>query len=192
MKRTAEWALVLLAAILAASFMAALAGWGSASIGDGSRASRDGRYFHAGKTPAASAGNAGCGASGCHAGMPHARDRAQAAFRNMHVRFVECLVCHGGASRTSWTVEPPTPGPAADGGTARKRWKLATPGGTVDREKPHAALGASLSCRKCHSEEGRQEFAAKGVKDLPSGFVNPVALRMMEEGAKQWIPDSMR
>ncbi len=56
----------------------------------------------------------------------------------------------------------------------------------------HGLIGPALSCRACHSEEGSREIAALGVKSLPAGFSNPVALRMIEEGARQWIPDAMR
>ncbi len=195
MTRSAEWALALIAVILTGGFWAGVSGGGVALFGEGPPASRDGRYFHAGKAAIVTGEDRGCRSPGCHAGMPHARDRALAAFRNMHLGFVDCLVCHGKDSRQSWKAEPPPPEAEraiGERGRRGKRWKLASAMPGVDREKSHGMLGAPLSCRSCHSEEGRREIAAKGVKDLPGGFANPVALRMVEEGAKQWTPDSMR
>lgn len=195
MTRTAEWALALVALVLTGGFLAGVSGGGVALFGEDPPASRDGRYFHAGKGAPVTVGDRGCRSPGCHAGMPHARDRALAAFRNMHLGFIDCLVCHGKDSRKSWIAEPAPAQekrPSGDGGPRRKRWTIVTPTPPADREKSHGMLGAALSCRSCHSEEGAREIAAKGAKDLPGGFVNPVALRMVEEGAKQWIPDAMR
>lgn len=194
MKRTVEGALALAAVILTVAFLSAVSG-GGAFFGKSSREPRDGRYFHAGKLPPVSGEDRPCRSPECHAGMPHVRDRTLAAFRNMHLRFVDCLVCHGRDSRKSWSAEPPPPEPkqaTGDTGPVRKRWKIASPMPGIEREKAHATLGAALSCRACHSEEGYRNITARGVKDLPAGFVNPVALRMIEEGAKQWIPDTMR
>lgn len=194
MNRAAEWALALVAAVLLVAFLSAVAGGPALIRGTGFAATADARYFHAGKTPAA-VEDGGCGAAGCHVGMPHAKERTHAAFRNMHVRFVACLVCHGRDSRKSWSVGPPAPGHgkgARDGGLPRNRWTLSAPVPPVDREKAHRLLGPALGCRGCHSAEGYRELGAKGAAGLPAGFVDPVALRMIEEGAKQWIPDTMR
>lgn len=195
MSRTVEWALALVAVILTGSFLLAVTGRGGWMAGEGPDATRDPRYFHGGKTPPASLSERGCLSKGCHAGAPHAEDRTQAAFRNLHVRFIDCLVCHGRDSRKSWIAEAPAP-VAKPGGRAgafpRNRWKIAASGPEIDRERMHGSIGPALGCRACHSEEGYRGMTALGIRDLPSGFVNPVALRMIEEGGKQWIPDNMR
>lgn len=195
MKRAVEWALALVAVILTGAFLSAASGARGWIPRGGSATARDDRYFHAGKTAAISVEARGCRATGCHVGMPHAKDRTQAAFRNMHVGFIDCLACHGRDSRKSWVFEPPAPAPKQGGGDRsypRKRWKIAVPMPGTDRERMHALIGPALSCRKCHSDAGHREMTGNGIRDLPPGFVNPVALRMIEEGAKQWIPDTMR
>jgi len=195
MQRWVERVLALVAVVLTGVFLAGVVGQGKASHAEGSRRLLDGPYFHAGKTPPVPVEDRGCRSPGCHAGMPHVKDRTQAAFRNMHLGFLSCLVCHGKAPRSSWTAEPPPPAPNRPlGGTGylRARWKIAVSMPAVDREDLHGTLGQALACRACHSEEGRKEIAEKGVRDLPAGFANPVALRMIEEGAKRWIPDTMR
>ncbi len=194
MRRGAEWALGLAAALLAAAFLSAVAGGGAPAPGTLSGASTA-AYFHGGKAGAGPAGDRACGAAGCHAGLPHARDRRYAALRNMHVRFIGCLVCHGKDSPGSWTVLRVAPAKRAelrDGGTPGERWTIAATTTATGRERLHALLGPALSCRACHSAAGSREIAAKGGKGLPGGFEDPVALRMIEEGAKQWIPDTMR
>ncbi len=124
--------------------------------------------------------------------MPHAKDRTQAAFRNMHVRFIDCLVCHAAGSRGSWIAERPAPKPATgDTGLRRNRWRISTSTPPVERARMHTVLGTALSCRACHSPDGSREIAGDGG-GLPAGFVDPVPLRMIEEGAKQWMPDTMR
>ena len=195
MTRAAEWVLALSAAVLTGAFLSALAGGAGWTPAGRSGTTVDARYFHAGKTAPAPVEEGGCRAAGCHAGIPHAKDLTQAAFRNMHVRFVECLVCHGRDSRRSWRVGPPAPGPekgGRDGVILWKRWTIAAPMPSVDRAEMHTLLGPALGCRACHSGEGSREIGAKGARELPAGFADPVALRMIEEGAKQWIPDTMR
>ena len=111
----------------------------------------------------------------------------------MHLPFVDCLACHGRDARRAWVAEPPAARTAAGGGHVGTQWRIAAPvRGAVARDKMHGLIGPALSCRACHSEEGLREIAAAGIKDLRSGFANPVPLRMIEEGAKQWIPDTMR
>ncbi len=195
MRRGAEWALGLAAAVLVAAFVSAVAGGGAPATGSASDAAVAARYFHGGKSAAWPADDRGCGAAGCHAGAPHAKDRTYAPFRNMHVRFIGCLVCHGRDSRGSWTVLPVAPARKAevrDGGPVRERWTIAAASAATGRERMHALLGGALSCRACHSAAGSREIAAKAGRELPAGFEDPVALRMIEEGAKQWIPDTMR
>lgn len=195
MKPAVEWALALVAVILTGAFLSGVSGAGGWTLRGSSATARDDRYFHAGKTAPISVEARGCRSTGCHVGVPHAKDRTQAAFRNMHVGFIDCLVCHGRDSRKSWILEPPAPAPkqgGSDGSFPRKRGRIAVPVPEIDRERMHGLVGPALSCRRCHSDEGHREMTEKGIRDLPPGFVNPVALRMIEEGAKQWIPDTMR
>ncbi len=196
MRGAAEWALGVAAAVLTGAFLSAAAGGILRTPGIAAGAAGGGPYFHGGKTSAPQGADPGCGSADCHPGAPHAKDRSYAPFRNMHVRFVGCLVCHGRGSRGSWIVaaaglaRKPNPG---DGGFLRERWTIAAAAAAgKGREQMHALMGAALSCRACHSEEGSRDIAAKGGRNLPTGFDNPVALRMIEEGAKQWIPDTMR
>ncbi len=195
MKRAVEGALALVAALLVGAFLLAAvggAGWTSPRrVG----AKADPRYFHSGKTDLAPAEEVGCRAGGCHAGMPHARERAEAAFRNMHVRFVGCMVCHGRESSKTWSVGRQARGPgkgSGEDGIPRVRWTISAPTPPADRDKPHAPLGPAVACRACHSEQGYREIGARGARELPAAFADPVALRMIEGGAKQWIPDPLR
>lgn len=193
MTRSAEWGLALAAIVLTAAFAAGVSGWGPAVFRGSVPAAATDRYYHAGKIPADRFGSDGCSAPGCHQRIPHTKVPARAAFCNMHLRFVDCLACHGKDARKTWVAEPPGGGPMAGiGGRLRRPWRIAAPAPAVARDKIHGLIGPALSCRACHSEEGLREIAAKGIRDLPSGFANPVALRMIEEGAKQWIPDTMR
>lgn len=191
MRRAADWALGFAAAGLAAAFLAAVAGRGAPRPVATAKA----QYYHGGKSSAAPVDGSGCAAAGCHAGMPHAIDRAYAPFRNMHLRFVGCLVCHGKDTRGSWNVLRATPARKAepgDAGPPRERWTIDVATTATGKQQLHALLGTAMSCRACHSEGGSREIAAKGGKELPGGFDDPVALRMIEKGAKQWIPDTMR
>ncbi len=195
MKTRAEWALGVAAAVLTASFVWGLAG-GGWTPADASRRAPGARYSHGGKTVPVILDAGGCGAPGCHGAAPHSRGGAYAPFRNMHGRFVGCLVCHGRGSRGAWIVTrprlAPTPEPR-DGGVVRERWTIGAPGTPAGgKDVAHAALGEALSCRACHSADGSRDIAAKGGPGLPGTFEDPVALRMIEEGAKQWIPDTMR
>lgn len=193
MKRPLEAGLALAALVMTAAFMAGVSGWGRDALRGSVAARRTERYYHAGKAPPARMEEGGCRAPKCHAGFLHAKIRTLAAFRNMHLRFVDCLACHGRDARTSWVAEPFGANRADDPrGSRRTRWKIALPAPAVDGDKMHAMIGPAVSCRGCHSEEGKSELAGKGIKDLPAGFADPVPLRMIEEGAKQWIPDTMR
>ncbi len=195
MTRATQWVLGVVAAILTGAFLSGVTGgrpWSSA--GD-PRTASEAPYFHGGKLATASVGDGGCRGAGCHVAMPHAKDLAEAAFRNMHVRFVDCVVCHARDSRKSWTVvpsdTPSRPGAGGEGALA-ERWKITAPMPAVAREQMHGILGAAVPCRGCHSGEGSREIAARGGKGLPARFVDPVALRMIEGGATQWMPDTMR
>jgi hypothetical protein len=195
-KQAVERVLALVAVVLTGAFLAAVAGGEGWIPGGGATAMPDDGYFHSGKTPPASLEDDGCLSKECHPGAPHAKDRTQAAFRNMHARFIDCLVCHGTESRTSWSAHPPPrvpkPGAAQSYGSSGRRWRIAAPTPKIDRGRMHGLIGRAVSCRACHSEQGYDDLARMGIRDLGAGFANPVALRMIEEGAKQWIPDTMR
>ncbi|MGE5189657.1 MAG: hypothetical protein ACM3NF_06335 [Gemmatimonadota bacterium] len=196
MRRAVEWALGAVAVLLTGAYLAAVSGGAGERPAGDPPGTPEGRYFHAGKVPAPALAEPDCLSEKCHGAVPHAKDRTEAAFRNMHVRFVDCLVCHGKESRASWVAVPPGRRPAGQaehGGIApRSRWRLEVRPTGIDRDRTHDSLGPALKCRACHSDEGYPRLTGLGIRDLPRGFANPVALRMIEEGAKQWIPDTMR
>ncbi len=193
MRRSVEWGLRLAALVLTAAIMAGVSRIGPSVLRGSASPSAPDRYYHSGKVPVPSVEKRGCRAHECHSGLPHAKVRTQAAFLNMHVGFIDCLACHGKDARKSWVTTPP----AADtkggvSGSPGARWKIASAETAVPREKMHEQLGLALACRACHSEDGLREFAAKGIKGLSGGFANPVPLRMIEEGGKRWIPDTIQ
>ena len=55
----------------------------------------------------------------------------------------------------------------------------------MDREKMHGSIGPALSCRACHSEQGYRDLTEKGIRDLPQGVVNQVAVRVIERAPSQ-------
>ena len=182
MRRVWEWGLLAAALLLAAAFLSSVVGW-KAGAGKGSGAAAPGNpYFHAGKAASAGTADPACQASGCHAAFPHGKDPGTAPFRNLHQGAVRCLACHGQEAQRGWTV--------LEG--RGEKLGYSPPGGKGPGTDPHALIGPPLACRKCHSESGRSELAGKGMKGLPQGFANPIALRMMEEGARRWVPDTMR
>ncbi len=193
MTRPAEWALALAAIAVSVAFTGGVSGWGRSAARGAASSSATDRYYHSGKGLEGVRATDGCVGEGCHVGFPHSRGLTLAPFRNMHVRFVECLACHATAAREAWVVRRATgrPGGGAAAG-AEPRWIIGSARTGAAREKMHGLTGAALSCRACHSEEGARALAARGIKDLRAGFQNPVPLRMIEEGARQWIPDTMK
>lgn len=169
------------AAIVAGIFLLGVVG---IPARDTARASREGRrepYFHGGKAASAPPADASCQSARCHVAFPHRKGGGEAAFRNMHLRAADCLSCHGKDAERRWAGRAP-------GETGRKL-RYAAPPGAAD---PHAWLGRAATCRNCHSEDGMRRFREKGVSALAPGFVDPIALRMIEGGAKRWVPGDLR
>ncbi len=179
MKGWAERLLALAAVVVVISFLAGVAGWRSAA--GGGKAFPDGgmAYYHDGKTTAAVNPGPGCLGGECHVAYPHAAG-PEAAFRNLHVAFVECRVCHGPEGASKWRADR-----GEDG-----RWRIrAGPGPGAD--DPHREFGVAVRCRGCHSDAGRARIEEGSPVPLPGTFRNPVALRMLEEGPRTWVPGSM-
>lgn len=139
------------------------------------------RHFHPGKSREPQAPDGACQSRGCHGESPHRKNRAMAAFLNMHGRSVECFACHGRDAENAWRG-------GARGGGGRKILNP-LPGGKVD---PHTLFGNPVSCRQCHSDGGRARLTTRGVLGLPEGFSDPIPIRMMERGAKRWDPAEIR
>lgn len=153
---------------------------------------REGGYFHAGKTLPEREPDPSCQSIDCHVGYPHERDGILSAFRNMHVRFVDCLSCHGLKSQDRWTLTTPMTGGSPGSFDTRVRIQYTIPPEGKMMDGHHALLVSPVRCRGCHSDSRRTALSSRGVADLPAGFANPVSLRMIEEGAKNWIPPDLR
>lgn len=125
--------------------------------------------------------DARCQSGKCHPPSPHERGGAEAAFRNFHGGFAECLVCHGNGTEVGWAATKDPSG----------RLVLAsdTP---VSQGNPHERLVPPTRCRGCHSESGMNMLVARGIKEFPKGFENPMALRMIEERRNRWLPPGLR
>jgi hypothetical protein len=125
-----------------------------------------------------------CQGKGCHDPVPHRKSGNLPPFLNMHLSNAECLSCHGRDAAQKWT-------PATRSGTTKRRIasSIAPDGAGKDR---HGLLGKPLDCRGCHSAAGREALRMKGIADLPQGFAEPLPLRMIEQGAKSWIPADLR
>lgn len=165
-------------------------GWISQDGKKTDRTAQSAPHFHPGKT-ASEHPDPSCQSVACHPPFPHGNGTAASAFLNMHVRFVECLSCHGLEPRSRWALKisaASRPGSTGLRKGIAYRWKGEQEGKT-DR---HALLASPLPCRECHSEPGTAALKARGIDGLPGGFANPISLRMMEEGAKRWIPADMR
>ena len=191
MSRSAMAGLRIATLLIAILLLGAAVGWNSP---DGKKTDRNDHgtsYFHAGKTVSSEHPDPSCQSDACHAAFPHGNSPTSSAFLNMHVRFVECLSCHGVDSRNRWILKASAAGqPGATG--PRRGIAYPVPKGKSGDADRHALLAAPISCRGCHSESGTAALKARGIGDLPGGFANPISLRMMEEGAKRWIPADMR
>jgi len=178
MTRWAERLLSLAAIAIAACYLAGIAGW--RSPGPGRRiSSATAGYFHEGKSGDSGIRDPSCQTETCHSAYPHERG-PESTFRNMHVGFIECQVCHGKAGAAAWQIE-------AGGGD---RWIIRA-GTRQAGGDPHTAFGPSVRCRECHSERGRKRIESGSNRKLHGTFHDPVALRMMEEGSRKWVPDGM-
>jgi hypothetical protein len=149
-------------------------------------------YFHGGKTLPGGRKDPSCQSEACHVDNPHEKNATLSAFRNMHVQFTDCLSCHGANSPNRWILTSPIVGGDPGLSDRRVRIRYTVPTGKNGREGHHALLVPPISCRECHSDSGRATLSAGGVTGLPAGFANPISLRMIEEGAKSWIPPDMR
>lgn len=177
MRRIAEAFLVILGlagiAFLAAGILGPEGAKGGAGGGEARQAAARSHY-HSGKEPFAVEAADTCRSAKCHPGLPHRKGGAPAAFRNMHLKTADCLSCHGREPERFW-----------EGRREGGRWKLRYAGSPGGGGK-HDALGTPMSCRRCHSADGGRRLAGRGMKDLPTSFEDPVSLRMMESGARQW------
>jgi hypothetical protein len=153
---------------------------------------RGGDYFHAGKTLPGGRTDPSCQSDSCHADHPHERNAILSAFRNMHVLFIDCLSCHGAEFRNRWVAAGPLTGGDTGSSDSRVRIRYTVPKGENGRNGHHALLVSPIPCRECHSDSGRVTLLARGAAELPAGFANPISLRMIEEGAKSWIPPDMQ
>jgi hypothetical protein len=133
-----------------------------------------GTTYHAGKAPLPPSPGR-CGGTGCHEGAPHAGGGGMAAFRNLHGGKVECLACHGVSGKGGWI----------SGGSAGSLLASRDTGGKEGERHAGVARGA-LGCRECHSRDGEQAIRRAGVPALTAAFADPMALRMVESGARKW------
>jgi len=171
--------LILSAIAVVGCFLAGIVGWRSSPGGEAPRLAGEGSYYHQGKTAAAGLPDPGCKSDACHGIYPHEKG-PEAAFRNLHAPFVECRVCHGTNGLAAWRVDRNPDG----------RWRLRNENVSGGGD-PHRAFGPAVRCRVCHSEPGESLIGKMGDGALPRTFRNPVALRMLEEGSRKWIPDGM-
>jgi len=139
-------------------------------------------YFHGGKTARGNVADPDCQSRGCHETYPHEKDKTESVFRNMHQRRMDCLACHGKEAEKIWVGEQRPDGDGMKLGVSRK----------VSKGNPHVELGQAASCRKCHSEKGRDLLREKGMHELSPGYADPIVLRMIEGGSKRWVPADLR
>ncbi len=116
----------------------------------------------------------GCSGSECHPKYPHEKAGNYSPFMNMHAIDFSCFVCHS------------VPGMNIVSETVDERVRLAAAGveSTVDY---HERFKKTLSCRNCHSDSGKKMLEEIIERDLTRGFLQPNALKLIEEGSKKWI-----
>ncbi len=168
-----------LAVLLTLLSFASVQGWRFARKGAGSAGAA---FYHGGKKTPSEKRDPACSTTECHASSPHRKAGPESAFLNMHESVVSCLGCHGRDPERRWN----TPEKAGEG-VSRLAYSPVPEAGPGGRR--HAANGPPAACRRCHSMEGRRAIAAAGVKGLPDGFEEPIALRMIEGGGRKWLPD---
>jgi hypothetical protein len=137
--------------------------------------------YHGGKTYSPPSLETSCQSDKCHAEYPHKKDRTISVFCNMHQSFTDCLSCHGREAGKRLELKSIKEG---------KGWKISYAADV--KEDPHAGLGSDRSCRKCHSEAGMRMLLALHIPELSRGFADPIALRMIEGGSRQWVPADLR
>lgn len=174
-----ERTLSLAAIAVAVCFLAGVAGWRLPVPGGRISSGSATGYFHEGKPAGAGMRDSSCRTEKCHGAYPHGKG-LESAFRNMHAEFVDCPVCHGREGKAEWSVEA--------GGGDRWRIRSGTPPAAGD---PHASFGTPVRCRECHSQAGRERIERGGTRKLQGTFNDPIALRMLEEGSRKWMPEGM-
>jgi len=179
MTRRAERLLSLAAIGIAASLLVGIAGWRFPSSGERISSDAATRYFHDGKQARDAIHDSRCQTEKCHSVYPH-NGGPESTFRNMHVEFVECPACHGREGQPMWKT----------GRGAGDRWIIRA-GLPQKSGDPHPAFGPPVRCRGCHSEAGRKRIERGSARKLQGTFNEPVALRMLEEGSRKWVPDGM-
>lgn len=177
MIRRSERILSLSAVGIVACFLAGIGGWKSTVSGIRIPSEESG-YFHEGKSGESPVRDPACQTKGCHGAYPHEQG-PESAFRNLHVRFVECPVCHGREGEAEWRIE------AGD-----ERWRIRTGTRRADGGS-HPPVGPPVRCRECHSRAGRERIERGAGRKLQGDFTDPVALRMLEEGSREWVPGGM-
>lgn len=182
MSRRAGVLFPFLAVLVTVLFYASLRGWRFTSDGAGSAGAAS---FHGGKGSGSPKRDPACSAKGCHAPSSHRKPVPSSAFLNMHETVVSCLGCHGRDPERRWTS-----GETSGESAFRLVYSPVPEAGKGGRR--HDANGPPAACRSCHSVEGRRAISAAGVKGLHDRFENPIALRMIEEGGRKWLPDDMR
>lgn len=147
--------------------------------GEGGQA---GAVFHSASPESPEFRDPVCQAAACHDPFPHRKNRGQAAFLNMHRPYADCLACHGKDAKALWSAK-------GESGSGKGKVGYSSDGRGTER---HEGMGPAVACRSCHSAEGRQVLMTKGMSGLPSGFADPLALRMIEGGARSWTPADLR
>ncbi len=122
-----------------------------------------------------------CGSGDCHMAYPHRSGGTVSAFLNYHGEFTDCTVCHG-PEAVSWEARK-----REEGGP----WHLVSRG-PLPPGDPHEKLSVPRGCRQCHSPRGMEDLGSRGVQEFPQGFDSPIALRMIEESRKRWLPAGLQ
>ena len=182
MSRRQEGLIAVIAFLVTVLFYASLNGPKFTRTGAGSAG---GTSFHGGKKTLSLNRDAVCITPQCHATSPHRKPGSTSVFLNMHQTTVSCLGCHGRDPERRW-------GPGGTEGDGAFRLTYTPVPGVGRGGRRHDANGVPAPCRRCHSMEGRRAIASSGVKGLPEGFENPIALRMIEGGGRKWLPDDMQ
>lgn len=116
----------------------------------------------------------GCSSLECHPKYPHETDLNYSPFLNMHSVEFSCAVCH------------PIPGMKIVAGEGGEGIRLEVIG--IDwNDDYHQRFKRAYSCRSCHSTSGKRMVERIINRDLHNEFVQPYALKLLEEGSKKWM-----